>query len=132
MNAIARGIDDAFQCATKYVTASDMASCDVAALRASSKPNPDQDAYNVGFCFEAWRDLDVEWVSDQRLQKSGQTPAAGAADDEREAEVMYHLYRNARDKLGIADADLLALSKMNPTGKAKTSERLEYWAKRSR
>lgn len=132
VDAITRGIDDAFQCAAKYVTASDMATCDVTALGARAKPGLDQRAYAVGFCFEAWRDLDVEWVSDQQLQKRGQSPAANVVDDERETGAMYRLYRNARDKLGITDTKLLALSTMNPAGKAKTSGRLQYWATRAR
>ena len=129
---ITNGIDDAFACTMKYVAVSDAWSCAIAGERANARMHPDHLAYDVGYYFESWHDLDVDWTSDQDVAKSGQAPAQLVDQDERETAAMYRLYRKARDKLGITDTRLLALSTMNPEGKAKASARLEFWAKTAR
>jgi hypothetical protein len=72
----------------------------------------------------------VDWVSDQKLVKSGQVTAAQLHDEETGTRAMCLLYRSARDALGISDKQLLALmTKMTASGKATTWARLQFWAK---
>lgn len=131
---ITRGIEDGLHCALGYTSASQISACDVGIARVNlnRRLSPNYPAYSVGLYFEAWRDLDVDWTSDQPLLASHQVSAADVETDENTTKAMYLLFRNARDGLGITDQQLLALTKLSPQGKAHTWARLQYWAKRMR
>ena len=126
---ITHGIDDAFACTMKYAVASAAWNCALAGERANAQMRPDHLAYDVGYYFQSWHDLDLDWTSDLDLVKSGRAPAGLADQDERATGAIYRLYRGARDRLGITDKRLLAISTMNPEGKAKALARLDFWAK---
>jgi hypothetical protein len=109
-----------------------ISNCAFAMARVNAKDGSDTRAYNVGLTFEAWRDLDVDWVADQKPAKPGQVTAAQLHDEETATRAMYQLYRSARDALGISDKQLLALmTKMTAAGKATTWARLQFWAKQA-
>lgn len=129
---ITHGIDDAFACTMKYAASSQAWSCAISGERANAQTHPDHLAYDVGYYFQSWHDLDLDWTSDRDLSKSGPTSDVAADEDERDVRAMYRLYRVARDRLGISDSRLLAISTMNPDGKAKAAARLDFWAKKER
>jgi hypothetical protein len=129
---ITNGIDDAFACTVKYAVASQAWSCALAGQRANAQMHPDHLAYDVGYYFQSWHDLDLDWTSDVDLAKSGHATAAPPDEDERETRAMYRLYCEARNRLGITDAHILSITTMNPEGKARAAARLEFWAKRGR
>jgi len=127
---INRGVEDALRCALEYLGPAEISNCTFSMARLNARDGSDTRAYNVGLTLETWRDLDVDWVSDQKLVKSGQVTAARLHDEETGTRAMYQLYRSARDALGISDKQLLALvKKMTASGKAVTWDRLQFWAK---
>lgn len=127
---ITNGIDDAFACTMKYVAVPQAWSCAIGGERIYAQTHPDHLAYDVGYYFQSWHDLDMDWSSDQELAKTGQAPATGLNADERYVRAIFRLYRDAKNRLGIADARLLAISTMNPEAKAQAAARLQFWAKR--
>jgi hypothetical protein len=129
---IRRGIEEGLQCALQYLGPDQISSCAFAMARLNGRDGSDTRAYNVGLTFETWRDLDVDWVSDQKLAKSGQVTAAQLHAEETGTRAMYLLYRGARDALGISDSQLLALTKLTPSGRTTTWTRLQFWEKHAR
>ncbi|HTT82951.1 MAG TPA: hypothetical protein VMF67_05695 [Rhizomicrobium sp.] len=127
VDEINRGIEDGLHCALQYLGPAQISNCAFAMARLNARDGSDTRAYNLGLTFETWRDLDVDWVSDQKVAKSGQ--GSQLRDEEAGAKSMYLFYRGARGALGISDAQLLALiTKMTPAGKATASARLQFWA----
>jgi hypothetical protein len=127
---ITRGDEDGLRCSLGNLGSAEISNCAFAMARVNAKDGSDTRAYNVGLTFETWRDLDVDWVADQKPPKPGQVTAAQLHDEETATRAMYALYRSARDALGISDRELLALmTRMTASGKATTWERLQFWAK---
>jgi hypothetical protein len=126
---ITRGDEDGLRCVLGYLGPAQISNCSFAMARLNAQGAADTRAYNVGLTFETWRSLDVDWVSDRKLVKSGQVSAAQLHDEEVGTRTMYSLYRGARDALGISDKQLLALmTRMTTAGKATTWARLQFWA----
>jgi hypothetical protein len=128
VDQITQGIEDGLKCGLGYTDPGRIANCAMTMSRAVQRLSPDPAAYNVGLFFETWRDLDVDWTSDQPLVKSHQVPEAMVQAEESAAKMLYALYVNARDRLGISDKELLSLTKLTTPGKAITLARLQYWA----
>ena len=130
LDDIKRGDEDALRCALQYLSPTQISNCTFTMARMNARDGSDTRAYNAGLSFESWRDLDVDWVSDQKIVKSGQVTAAQLHDEEAATRAMYQLYRSGRDALGITDKQLLALmTKMTAQGRATTWDRMQFWAK---
>ena len=130
VDEISRGQEDAMRCVLGYLGPTQISNCSFSMARRNAQDGSDTRYYNAGLTFETWRDLDVDWFSDQKLVKSGQVSAATLHDEETGTRAMYLLYRSARDAIGISDKELLAvLTKMNAQGKATTWTRLQFWDK---
>jgi hypothetical protein len=130
---ITRGDEDGLRCSLGYLGPAQISNCAFAMARVNAKDGSDTRAYNVGLTFETWRDLDVDWVADQKPSKLGQVTAAQLHDEETGTRAMYLLYRSARDALGISDKRLLALmTRMTTSSKATPWARLQFWAKQHR
>lgn len=126
---IKRGVEDALRCALQYAGPEEISGCTYNMARLNAQDGQDARAYNLGLTFETWRDLDVDWVSDQKLPKTEQVPALQLQDEEAGAKSMYQLYRGARDALGLTDDHVLALmTKLSPAGKSAALSRLHFWA----
>jgi hypothetical protein len=132
VDEITRGIEDGLHCGLGYTTAAHISNCAVHMSGGNLRLSSDYPAYNTGLFFEVWRDLDVDWTSDGPLLASHQISAADVQNDENATKAIYVLYRDARDRLGISDKDLLALTKLTPAGKSHTWDRLQFWAKQVR
>ncbi len=124
-----RGVEDALRCALQYSGPTQISDCAFAMARLNARDGSDTRAYNLGLTFETWRDLDVDWVADQKPEKPGQVSATQQHPEEAATRAMYLFYRGSRDALGISETQLLALmTRMTPTGKATTLGRLQFWA----
>ena len=133
LDDIKRGDEDALRCALQFLGPTQISNCTFTMARMNARDASDTRAYNVGLTFESWRDLDVDWVADQKLAKSGQVTAAQLHDEEAGTRTMYQLYRSGRDALGISDKELLSLmTKMTVQGRATTWDRLQFWANQPR
>jgi hypothetical protein len=127
---ITRGDEDGLRCSLGYLGPTQISNCAFAMARVNAKDGSDTRAYNVGLTFETWRDLDADWVADQKPAKPSEVTAAQLHDEEAATRAMYLLYRGARDALGISDKELLSLmTKMTVQGRATTWDRLQFWAK---
>lgn len=125
------GIADGLRCALGYTIPPQISQCAFAMARVNARDGSDTRAYNLGLTLETWRDLDVDWTTDQALLKSHQVTAAAVHDEETATAAMYQLYRGSRDALGLSDMQAVALTTLTPKGKAVTLTRLQFWAKRT-
>ena len=128
VDQITQGIEDGLKCGLGYSDPGKITNCVITMSRAVQRLSPDPAAYNVGLFFEAWRDLDVDWTSDQPLVKSHQVPLEMVQAEESAARMLHAVYIKARDQLGISDQELLSLTKLTAVGRATTLARLRFWA----